>query len=281
MASSRFLIPRNLLLEFLGAFSRRLDGWVSISGLIAALRLLDLDEASIRTGVSRLKKRGWLVAERRGDAAGYLLSARALAAFESGDTVIWHSRAVADLEDGWVIVAFSIPESQRSMRHLLKARLTDLGFGHVGPGMLLAPHRMAPEGRAVIDHLGVGEFVDVFHARSEPEQDIAALVRRGWDHAAIGHRYQLFVEEFSAEEEGYGTLRGEAAFIAYMRVLNWWRPIPFLDPGLPLELVGPNWPGENARRLFERSIAALEPEAQGLVAGLFDEQRATSEPVDA
>jgi phenylacetic acid degradation operon negative regulatory protein len=267
---SSFLVPRSLLLEFLGAFGREYS-WIPISGLIEVLGALDLDEAGVRTSVSRLKKRGLLTPQRLGDAAGYVLSEQAVFTFESGDAIIWHAREVANLDDGWVMVAFSIPETARAKRHLLKSRLTGLGFGHVGPGMLLAPRRMADDAQRVITQLGVAEYVDVFHAQSVPGHDLVALAHRGWELQTINERYTQFIDEFSREAMRYPEAEGRDAFVAYMRVLNWWRPIPFLDPGLPPELLGPAWHGEMARLLFEGAIAALESQAHSYVRTLFSE----------
>ena len=40
------------------------------------------------------------------------------------------------------------------------------------------------------------------------------------------------------------------AFADYTRVLTAWRPIPYLDPGLPAEFLPRGWPGTSATALF-------------------------------
>ena len=43
-----------------------------------------------------------------------------------------HRRAME--EDGWVVLVFSVPESERDKRHVLRTTLTRLGFGTADPG---------------------------------------------------------------------------------------------------------------------------------------------------
>jgi phenylacetic acid degradation operon negative regulatory protein len=40
------------------------------------------------------------------------------------------------------------------------------------------------------------------------------------------------------------------AFRAYVPMLTQWRRLPYLDPGLPTELLPPDWNAVQARRVF-------------------------------
>jgi phenylacetic acid degradation operon negative regulatory protein len=48
-----------------------------------------------------------------------------------------------------------------------------------------------------------------------------------------------------------GAESDEAAFADYVRVLTDWRRLPFLDPGLPAELLPGDWHGSRAADLFD------------------------------
>jgi phenylacetic acid degradation operon negative regulatory protein len=113
------------LVTMLGAFARRAGEWLPVGGIVGLLDALGVDESSARTSVSRLKKRGWLAAEKRDGRSGYRLTPLAKQAFAAGDRVIWHARRPAELDDGWCIASFSIPEQDRAKRHLLRSRLAD------------------------------------------------------------------------------------------------------------------------------------------------------------
>jgi phenylacetic acid degradation operon negative regulatory protein len=152
--ASRSAQPRSLIVTIYGAYAREAGGWLSVAALIRLMEALGVDEPAVRSSISRLKRRGILVADRLGGAAGYGLSARAREILAEGDRRIFHRR-VATLKDGWVLAVFSVPETQRSRRHTLRSRLSWLGFGSVAPGVWIAPAHLADETRDVLTELGL------------------------------------------------------------------------------------------------------------------------------
>ena len=62
------------------------------------------------------------------------LSDHARRVLHEGDRRIFE-RPRASLGDGWVVVVFSVPESERRQRHTLRSRLTWLGYGTVSAGV--------------------------------------------------------------------------------------------------------------------------------------------------
>jgi len=261
---------RSLLLEFLGAFGRRVGGWFPVATLVNLMTALGLDESNVRTALSRLKQKGWLVAERRKGGTGYSLSALAVASLNAGDQVIWHSRGTAALDDGWVIVSFSIPETNRARRHILRSRLAGLGFGNIGSGLWIAPARMLAEARGVINSLGFADQSDVFTAQYASDQNLRQLVRRAWDFPGLNDGYRTFLrlaEPIAARRLAGGTSNDDSSsFVDYMQTLHAWRTLPFRDPGIPLELLDDDWQGERAARMFESLIAVLDNAAFRVVA---------------
>jgi phenylacetic acid degradation operon negative regulatory protein len=255
--------PRTLLVEFLGAFVRHQDNWAPVAALVSLMGEIGLDESTVRTLVSRLKQRGWLVPERRNGANGYRLSDTALRSLEEGDRIVWHARQHVSLADGWTLVAFSVPERERSKRHLIRSRLGALGFGNVGAGIWLAPARMLPDARSLLAELGLTKFVDLFTAQYAEGQELSELIERGWDLKSLNHDYRQFVAEHEPVlKEWLAAPRSDAdGFRAYMHALNQWRKLPFRDPGLPSELLGSDWAGDAAGVLFEKVVESLEPSA--------------------
>ncbi|MDI6023487.1 PaaX family transcriptional regulator C-terminal domain-containing protein [Leucobacter sp. UT-8R-CII-1-4] len=267
-----------LLVTLLGGFARRTDDWLPISGIVTLLGALDIDDSSVRTAVSRLKKRSWLEAERRNTRIGYTLTDEARAALEAGDRVIWHSRQPALLEDGWCITSFSLPEAQRAKRHLLRSRLMALGFGNVGSGTWIAPARMTVEASELVETLGLSENTAIFVGTHEGGQDIAKMVRESWDLDEIHERYREFVathqHDFDSLIAEHGAqVSPRIAFVQYMRVLDDWRVLPMRDPGLPRELLREDWAGDDAVQLLERVVETLEAPALEYVRSVVDAPR--------
>src|SRR6201990_150353 len=137
-------------MTFFGAFLRRLGGWIAVADLIALMAELGLEAQSVRSSVSRLKRRGVIASERRGGAAGYRLTERGGAILRAADARI-SARAQSA---GWLLVVFSIPEAQRALRHRLRAGLAGLGLGTVAPAGWIAPDRPEPQGRAPVGERG-------------------------------------------------------------------------------------------------------------------------------
>lgn len=257
---------RTLLVTLLGAFARRAGDWVPIRGVVALLEEVGIDESSTRTAVSRLKKRGWLAPEKRAGRTGYVLTELAISTLAVGDEVIWHSRKPANLADGWCIVTFSIPEQYRAKRHLLRSRLSALGFGNAGQGVWIAPSRMASEARNLVDQLELTGNTNIFIGTHIGGQELGRMVRESWDLDAIHSGYLEFAASHRAEFQRLRALAPDSivpreAFAHYLRALDDWRILPMQDPGLPRELLHEDWAGVRAAQLIEEIVAHLDTPA--------------------
>jgi phenylacetic acid degradation operon negative regulatory protein len=268
---------RTVVVTFLGAIVRRLDSWMPIAAAIDLMSPLGLDGPSVRTAISRLKKRGWLEPEMRAGVRGYALTASALSALTAGDEVIWHMRQPAELTDGWCIVHFSVPESARRERHQLRAHLAAIGFGNVGTALWIAPSRMRPAGERAIAELGLTNYSAVFVGDHVSGQQLEKLVYQSWDLAEIDRSYC----DFTAAYEGLAALLAATpdglapreAFVTYVEVVDRWRRLPFRDPGLPRELLADDWHGPAAAAVFEEIVLSLEPRALDYAAGLWPQRQ--------
>lgn len=257
--SDSLLRPSSLINTVYGAFLRRLGGWISIADLIVLMGELDVEGPAVRSAISRLKKRGILEPERRG-VNGYRLSPAVHEVFDEGDRRIFGSLEPADLADGWVMAVFSVPESERAYRYQLRTRLTWLGFGNMAPGVWLAPGRLLDDARGALVRLGLSEYAHLFTSQYAAFSDLRASVSSWWDFPAIQAQYAAFTDTYGpvaqrlAQEE---DLDDTEAFRHYVPLLTQWRRLPYLDPGLPKELLPDDWNAIAARQLFQQLRAAL------------------------
>lgn len=251
-ATARGPQPRSLIVTTYGAFARDDDGWLSVAALIRLLAALGVDEPAVRSSISRLKRRDILVPERRGGAAGYALSGHARDILDEGDRRIF-ARPAGRLSDGWVMAVFSVPESERRRRHTLRSRLTWLGFGTCAPGVWIAPAHLADETRSTLSRLGLAPYVDLFRADYLDFADLRDEVARWWDLEGLATQYAAYVEAWAPVLASWRRRRSvdpEAAFADYVGTLDAWRRLPYLDPGLPAELLPHGWPGVTAADTF-------------------------------
>jgi phenylacetic acid degradation operon negative regulatory protein len=244
--------PGSLISTVYGEFVRRLGGWISVADLIGLLAELDVDGPAVRSAISRLKKGGTLVQERR-SGIGYGLGPDMGPVFDEGDRRIFGSLEPARLEDGWVIAVFSVPESARSHRYQLRARLTWLGFGNAASGVWLAPSRLLPDARRMLERLGLSEYVHLFTSDYAGFAELKQAVGFWWDFPAIEAHYAAFTDTYRPIAEELRTCRrldDVEAFRDYVPMLTDWRRLPYLDPGLPTELLPEDWNAVEARRVF-------------------------------
>ncbi|MEV0533737.1 PaaX family transcriptional regulator C-terminal domain-containing protein [Kitasatospora sp. NPDC050463] len=253
--------PSSLIHTIYGEFVRRLGGWISIADLIVLMAELDADAQAVRSAISRLKKAGTLLQERR-EGNGYRLSPALGPVFDEGDRRIFHSLEPAELADGWVVAVFSVPESERANRHQLRSRLSWLGFGNAAPGVWLAPARVLPDARRLLERLGLSAYVHLFLSEYAGFAELRSAVGSWWDFPAIEAQYAAFSEawgQLAADLRPEPRIEAVEAFRAYVPMLTQWRRLPYLDPGLPAPLLPTDWNAVAARAVFT--------ELHGLLAG--------------
>ncbi len=256
--------PKSLILDVYGRYSAQFHGWIAVGDLVMLMDLLDVDEQAVRSAVSRMTRRGLLKPEVRGKVRGYRTTPEADELLADGDRRIYASMEPAALADGWVLVSFSMPESDRNKRHVLRSKLTWHGMGNLSSGLWIGPARILDDVSQTLVDDGFADYADVFRASYEGLGDVADLVRQSWDLDELGGLYQQFLDDQGPMREALGGRRPAAnadAFAIYTRALHEWRKFPYLDPGLPSELLPAKWPGLPAAELFAELRELLEPQA--------------------
>jgi phenylacetic acid degradation operon negative regulatory protein len=269
--------PRALIVTIYGLYARnqagRSGGWLSVASLIRLMAGLGADQAAVRSSISRLKQREILEPLRLGGVAGYALSRRGSEILAEGDRRIFE-RPRARMSGGWLLAVFSVPEQERGRRHALRSRLSWLGFGTVSAGVWIAPGHLAGETRDMLARYGLSGYVDLFSAGYLAFGDLPEQVGRWWDLDRLERLYQEFLDDCGPVLERWRGRRagaggapsdGEAAFADYVLTLTAWRRLPFLDPGLPAELLPADWHGLRAARTFAALRARLAAPAQAYV----------------
>jgi phenylacetic acid degradation operon negative regulatory protein len=261
------LPPRALIVTLLGLYVRELGGWISVSALIRLMTAAGVEEQAVRSSLSRLKRRGIVESERRDGTAGYALSGYARSLLKVGDRRIFAPRRPSGQD--WVIVVFSVPESERQRRHTLRARLSWLGFGTVSSGVWIAPGHLAEDARQVLLSDGLEPYVDLFRAEYLAFGEPADKVARWWDLDALEVLYADFLDAFEPARRGWAEQErvapGPAAFADHLRALTAWRRLPYLDPGLSPDLLPPGWSGTRAAESFFALHAMLAGPARAFV----------------
>jgi phenylacetic acid degradation operon negative regulatory protein len=265
------LRPQDFVFTLMGDYLLHRPGEVWVGSLIQLLGGLGWTPAATRTVLSRMTRKGWLRASGNGRRGWYGLSEQGRALLQEGEARIYHPPRGQAWDGWWQLVAYSIPEQQRSQRDRLRLRLQWLGFGQLGNGLWISPHALQGEIKALAGALRVSGHIEVFRAQHLGFSSVEELVGFCWDLAAINRRYRAFL---TRHEAGYARacdlvmkqrLSAQDAFVRRFRLVHAYRVFPLLDPYLPDGLLPAGWQGYAAAELFERYHDLLAEPAESCV----------------
>jgi phenylacetic acid degradation operon negative regulatory protein len=239
---------RSLLLTVLGEFVLPQQAPVWTGVMVSALTDLGVEAKTGRQALSRIAAEGLFVAERRGRRVRWQLTPSATQLLVEGTERIYgFGRRIEKWDGQWLVVALTVPETQRQVRHRLRTRLTWAGLGSPMPGLWVTPDvSKEAEVAAVLRELGIVSFS--FTGTSGEAGDLSQLVAAAWRLDDIEAFYSEFRDAFAHHDVGSPA----EAFNAQVDLVGQWRRVPFLDPGLPAELLPQRWPRQAAVDLFHR-----------------------------
>ncbi|GAA1737031.1 PaaX family transcriptional regulator C-terminal domain-containing protein [Isoptericola hypogeus] len=251
----------SLLRTIVGAYLRRAGGWIAAADLVALLDAVGAGASSARSAVSRGKSRGLLEAAAEGGRPGYRLAPGAAAMLERGDRRIFSYRQQGEA-DPWCLVSYTVPEHRRDARHQLRRHLAGIGCGHVATGLWICPAHLADEVEQILRSLGLRDAATLFVTGTpRVAGTFADAAARWWDLERLAARHHEFLDRHDdgarAPARTAAPPGGPEAFARWTRVLDDWRAVPYLDPGLPPSALPADWPGPRSVATFDRLRAAL------------------------
>jgi phenylacetic acid degradation operon negative regulatory protein len=237
-----------LLLTILGEFALSADAPIWTATLIGALGTLRVEEKAARQALARIGAEGILESERVGRKTRWSLSTAGRLILREGANKIYNFMRERPRWDGqWLVLAVTVPDPNRQLRHRLRTRLTWAGLGSPAPGLWVTPNRHAVEEvSTIIDELGLANDAMSWIGGSGTIGEPQEIVRSAWRLTEVETAYARFIERFSARS----PRRGAGTFAAQVELVQDWRRFPFVDPALPLELLNHEWPGLAAAVIF-------------------------------
>lgn len=187
--------PQTLLLTLLGSAALGRQVAIYSGSYTAVMARVGVFEQATRSTLSRMVNRGLLARHRRGRRMYFGLTPRAAAVLREGEDRIWRAGAVnRDTEERWTLLGFSLPETRRDERHLLRSRLRWAGFGMLRSGMWIAPGEV--DVGSLLADLGLRDHLVVFWAEPAEPAAMAEVVRDAYDLPAVAARYHDFVRRW-------------------------------------------------------------------------------------
>lgn len=256
--------PQHLLMTLLGDYWFGRSEHLPSSALVDLLAEFELSQPSARAALNRLTKRGLLVTSKRGRNTYYGPSDLAVPLVrETLKRIVAFGTQEAKPWDGaWTIVAFSVPEVRRSVRHTIRTSLRWLGFAALYDGLWCSPWDEQEAALLMLSELGV-HSATVMRAEIDARSTVQAL--SAWDLDAVADEYREFEAEFAPvlDDVRRGALTTSKALVARTEVMDSWRSFLGVEPDLPVELLPEDWPRSRMRELFVELYDGLAPVAKG------------------
>jgi phenylacetic acid degradation operon negative regulatory protein len=240
-----------------------------VASLVRILAPLGVTAPAVRTAISRMVRQGWLTPAEVAGGRGYVLTDRARHRLDEAAARIYRTR-----DSGWkgcwdLVVLDPLP--QRAARQRVRSALSFLGYAPLTETTWVSPFA-SPEVAGLLE--AEGATATRFEAF---DGDPTQLARRAWDLDALGVAYAAWHAEARALVAGPSAVIGSAsldedelAFVVRSHLVHEWRKFLFSDPGLPVELLPPDWPGHDAARFFAEEAARLLPAASRFVDRCLD-----------
>jgi phenylacetic acid degradation operon negative regulatory protein len=257
--------PQGLAVTLLSDYTLRNRAWLPSAAIVSLLAESGVTQASARTTISRLARRGVLEGTKHGRHSSYRLTEPAAAFLAVGGRWV-----VAPAGDGrpwdgrWTLVAFSLPKEHGTQRHALRGQLRWFGFAPLFDGLWISPRELSEKVAAQLAQLTPGA-ITVF--RAEHAEVGAAAPRHpldAWDIDGITQQYSTFIEQWTQllPRIRARQIPGAEAVRARTEVMDTYRRLRVFDPQLPTELLPAGWKREPAGKVFAAVYDGLADAAQ-------------------
>ena len=241
---------RSLLLTLLGEFVLPRGRPVWTSTLVYVLVGVGIAEKAARQAISRAASAGWIQSHPVGRQTCWTLSDHGRSVINEGaERVRSMSRRSTSWDGRWLVLVTTFPETLRAQRMKLYRALNWVGFGNPTPSLWINPHPdREDEARQVLLKLKLSRYTFAFVG---PSLQIGLtdrqIVKESWDLDKVSRHYDGLIKHFTKLR----PQSGDSVLFTHVQLVNEWQTIPFIDPGLPAELLPPLWGGLKAAARLE------------------------------
>jgi phenylacetic acid degradation operon negative regulatory protein len=258
--------PQTLVLTFLGSAVLGHHAAVFSGSFVSVLARLHISEQATRSTLTRMVNRGLLARHRRGRKMYFSLTAEGTRVLREGERRLWHTGAVnRDDDPRWTLLGFSLPESRRDERHVLRSRLRWAGFGMLRSGLWIAPGVV--DVTASLADPRLLRHIVVFRGEPAEPADMRQMVQDAYPLPVIADRYRQFLHRWGRCQPA-PPASDELA--GHLLLLSEWLVLLRDDPRIPLRHLPEDWPAVAAQAVFLERHERLQPAAARIARSVID-----------
>jgi len=258
--------PQHLLITLLGDYWLGRNEHLPSAGLVDLLAEFGISATSARAALGRLTRRGLLHTSKSGRRTFYGLTPLAIRVLNEGLSRIlsFGTESTVPWDGTWLVLAFSVPEEQRDIRHALRSRLRWQGFAPLYDGVWVSPRSDDSAVKSIVSDLGVETATVLRSSALYPPTSGPGHPLSAWDLDELREAYDNFLDTYSPllERVRLGQVTSSEALVTRTNVMDTWRQFPGLDPELPSGALPEGWPRERSREIFSQVYDGLGPLAE-------------------
>ena len=251
---------RAALFDLYGDHIRVRGGEAPVAAVIQLLDALGVAPPAVRTAVSRMARQGWLTAVRTDAGPGYRLTDRATRWLDEAADRIYRVSGEQPWDGRWSLLVLE-HSNERARRERVQRAIEYLGYRQLRSDTWIAPkHAVEVESLLNSESLNFDFFAATY------DGDASQLLDRLWRLDDLADAYAQWHDDARALIAAAGDDADDRrAFAVRSTLVHEWRKFLFSDPGLPRELLPPDWPGHAAASYFDHHAKRLLPAADRFI----------------
>ena len=241
---------RSLLLTLLGEFVAPKEQAVWTSTLLGVLTGVGVAEKAARQAIARAAAADWIAARKDGRRVSWTLTPHGRRLIASGSArVSSMSHGAKPWNGQWLVLMITLPASHREQRVKLYRALNWAGFGNPSAGLWINPHaERIDEAAKLIKSFDMSALTYAFVGTAlDFGVSHQHLVTQSWDLDGVAAHYEELTARFGRARPS----TGDAVLFNHVLLANARQRLPYVDPGLPSELLPLRWTGRKAAARLE------------------------------
>ena len=245
---------RSALFTLFGDVVRPAGGHAWLTTITACMQALGFTPEATRTALHRMAADGWVAPRKVGRFSAYHLTERGVERLDEAAARIYRLRA-AQWDGRWRVLV--CPPAGRDAD--VASALRWMGHGRLSPDVWVSPHPQGGGlGQLLAEHDLAASAARFDSTASGDHTENARIVSVAWDLSQLRQAHEQFLRQW---DDTRVPAEDETAFVTRIRLVHHWRSFLFLDPGLPSQLLPPDWRGDAAAEVFRRVYDSVDDAA--------------------